>query len=97
MCDEDEFTFVLERMVANEAPRLFAIVQEYGDRVDARIAGWGVAFEDHAQIVSVERGLRMSVETPEDALRGFHFGSHVRARLVWFNPNAVTSAEDDAA
>ncbi|MGH3624505.1 MAG: hypothetical protein ACRDQ5_22420, partial [Sciscionella sp.] len=72
-------------------------VQEYGERVDARIAAWGMVFEDHAEVVGVDRGLRMSLQTPEDALRGFNFGSHIRARLVWFNPDAVTPAEDDEA
>jgi hypothetical protein len=82
-------------MVADEAPRLFAVVQEYGDRVDGRIAAWGMAFGDHAEVVAVERGLRMSLRVPENALRLFRFGSHIKARLVWFNPNAVTPTDDD--
>jgi len=94
LCDEPEFAAILEEMVADEAPRLFAVVQEYGDRVDGRIAAWGMAFDDHAEIVSVKRGLRMSLQTPENALRMFKFGSHIRARLVWFNPDAATPAED---
>jgi len=28
-------------------------------------------------------------------LSHFNLGSHVRARLVWFNPDAATPAEDD--
>lgn len=95
LCDEPEFAAILEEMVADEAPRLFAVVQEYGDRVDGRIAAWGMAFADHAEIVSVKRGLRMSLQAPENALRMFKFGSHIRARLVWFNPDAATPAEDD--
>ncbi|SMD20699.1 hypothetical protein [Kibdelosporangium aridum] len=39
--------------------------------------------------------MRISLETPENALRLFTFGSHIRARLVWFNPDAATPAEDD--
>ncbi|WP_298182858.1 hypothetical protein [Saccharomonospora sp.] len=97
LCDETEFAFELENMVADHAPRLFAVVQEYGDRVDARIAAWGIAFDDHAEVVSVERGLRMSLQAPENALRGFHFGSHIRARVVWFNPDAATPVKDDEA
>ena len=72
-----------------------ADVQEYGERVDGRIAAWGMAFADHAEVVSVTRGLRMSLQAPENALRMFKFGSHVRARLVWFNPDAATPAADD--
>lgn len=93
LCGETEFATELESMVADEAPRLFAVVQEYGERVDAQIAAWGMAFDDHAEVVSVERGLRMSLREPDQALRGFNFGSHIRARLVWFNPDAATATD----
>lgn len=91
--DEPEFTAMLDNMVADEAPRLFAVVQEYGDRVDATIAAWGLAFADHAEVVSSGRRLRMNLRTPENALRLFTAGSHVHARLVWFDPAAATPAE----
>lgn len=97
LCDEPEFAAILEEMVADEASRLFAVVQEYGDRVDGRIAAWGMAFADHAEVVWVERKRRMSLQAPENALRLFKFGSYIRARLVWFNPDAATHAEDDEA
>ncbi|WP_235079375.1 hypothetical protein [Amycolatopsis orientalis] len=97
LCDEPEFAEILEELVADEAPRIFAVVQEYGERVDGRIAAWGMAFADHAEVVSVTRGLRMSLQAPENALRMFKFGSHVRARLVWLNPDAATPADDDEA
>jgi hypothetical protein len=47
-----------------------------------------MAFEDHAEVVSVKRGMRVSLPTPENALRLFNFGTHIEARLVWFNPDA---------
>jgi hypothetical protein len=62
LCDEPEFTAILESMVADEAPRLFAVVQEYGKRVDGMIVAWGMAFADHAEVVSVTRGMRMSLK-----------------------------------
>lgn len=82
-------------MVADEAPQLFAVIQEYGERVDGRIAAWGMSFDDHAEVVSVARGVRESLRTPQDALHLFHLGSHIRARLVWFNPDAATPPEED--
>ncbi|MGH3949263.1 MAG: hypothetical protein ACRDSE_09095 [Pseudonocardiaceae bacterium] len=97
LCDEQQFTTILKNMVADEAPRLFAVVQEYGERVDARIAAWGIAFDDHAEVISIERGLRMSLQTPESALRGFRVGSRIGARLVWFDPEAVTPTMHDHA
>lgn len=51
-------------MVTDEAPQLFAIIQEYGERVDGRIAAWGMSFDDHAEVVSVARGVRGSLRTP---------------------------------
>jgi hypothetical protein len=93
LCDEPEFVALLDNMVADEAPRLFAIVQEYGERVDGRIAAWGMAFTDQAEVVSTERTRRMSLRTPENALRQFTIGGDIRARLVWFNPDAATTVE----
>lgn len=90
-CDEHVFVALMEEMVTNEAPRLFAVVQEYGERVDAVIAAWGLAFDGHAEIVAHQ--LRMSVRSPESALRSFAVGPHIRARLVWFNPDAATDHE----
>ncbi|MDV6014772.1 hypothetical protein F8178_20150 [Haloechinothrix sp. LS1_15] len=95
LCSEELFAEVLEGMVADAAPRVFAIVQEYGDRVDARIAGWGMAFDDRADVVSVDCGLRMSLSAPEQALRGFRVGNRIGARLVWYNPDAATPDWED--
>lgn len=95
VCDEREFTALLEGMVADFAPRVFAVVQEYRDRVDGRIAAWGLAFDDHAEVVGVDGGMRMSLQAPENALRGFTWGSHITARLVWFNPDAATLTTHD--
>lgn len=77
-------------MVADEAPRLFAVVQEYGDRVDARCAAWGIAFEDRAHVVRVRGRVTPCARTPEAALSRFRIGSHVNTRLVWVNPDAAT-------
>ncbi|EOD67519.1 hypothetical protein [Amycolatopsis vancoresmycina] len=83
LCGEPEFSTLVTELALAEAPRLFAVVQEYGVRVDARIAGWGLAFEDRADVISVGGRLRMSLTAPEHALRGFRAGPHVHPRLVW--------------
>ncbi|RKT89278.1 hypothetical protein SAMN05421805_11428 [Saccharopolyspora antimicrobica] len=93
LCDDEQFGVILEGLVADEAPRLFAVVQEYGDRVDCRIAAWGMAFADRVEVASVEGGLRMALSAPESALPGFNVGSHVRARLVWFKPGAIADGD----
>lgn len=88
LCGEPEFSALLTELALAEAPRLFAVVQEYGERVDARIAGWGLAFEDRADVVGVEGGIRMSLSSPERALRGFRTSPHIHPRLVWLSPEA---------
>lgn len=90
--DEPTFAAILEGIVADEAPRLFAVVQECGERMDGWIAAWGLAFDDHSEVMS--RDVHSSLRRPEDALRLFNVGSHIRARLVWFNPDAATPPED---
>lgn len=82
LCGESLFQELLEGLVTDEAPQLFAIAQEYGERVDCRIAAWGLAFANHAEVVSVQGGLRMRLAEPEDALCCFNMGSFVRAPRV---------------
>ena len=93
--DEARFASILEQLVADGAPRVFAVVQEYGTRLDAWIAAWGMAFDDHAEVISVEGDMRMSLKFPDNALLGFHEADEdIHARLVWFNPDAVTPADE---
>ncbi|MGH3777247.1 MAG: hypothetical protein ACRDRR_16210 [Pseudonocardiaceae bacterium] len=94
LCDEAEFTELLAEMVADEAPRVFAVVQEYGERVDGRIAAWGMAFEDHAEVVSVGNGATMNVRSPERAARTFSHRPTITARVVWVNPDAATPPDE---
>jgi len=75
-------------MGANGAPRMFAVVQEYGRRVDARIAAWGLASDEHADAFSVDRDLWMKLQAADEALPAFDWGDHITPRLVWVNPNA---------
>lgn len=96
LCDEAEFAELVEELVTDEAPRLFAVVQEYGKRADGRIAAWGLAFEDYAEVVGVDHGIRVSRCSPDFAARVFT-RPHITARLVWVNPEARTQPEGDEA
>lgn len=91
LCDEPEFSALIEEMVAEEAPQLFAVVQEYGERVDARIAAWGIAFPDHTEVITVDHARRMSLSAPSRALRLFSFGSRIRARITWVTVAGATA------
>ncbi|MFE3827119.1 hypothetical protein [Streptomyces sp. NPDC059092] len=76
-------------MVADTAPRLFAVVQSYEpaghgpEEADARVAAWGMAFDGHAEIVSVCGGTRMSVASLDRAVGRFGRGDDTTARVVW--------------
>jgi hypothetical protein len=94
LCDEAEFNQMVAEMVADEAPRLFAVVQEYGERVDGRIAAWGMAFDDHAEIINVDDGTNVSLSSPERAAHGFHHRPNITARVVWVKPDAATPPDE---
>ncbi|MFE1958376.1 hypothetical protein [Streptomyces sp. NPDC059479] len=83
LCDREEFSVLLKELVADTAPRLFAVAQEYGDRVDGRVAAWGMAFEDHAEVISIDGHRRHCVPSPERALRAYRFGTRIVPHLVW--------------
>lgn len=85
ICGENEFAELVKDMVDEEAPRLFAVVQERGERVDGRIAAWGMAFEDHAEVVA-DGGSLFSIRTPERACRLLSRDPDITARLVWVTP-----------
>ncbi|MER5264413.1 hypothetical protein ABTZ99_20305 [Actinosynnema sp. NPDC002837] len=84
LCGEVEFAGLLDTMVTTAPPRVFAVVQEFGERVDAWVAAWGFAFEDRAEVFAVDDHSRMSLGKPENALHLFSSKRHqLRARLVW--------------
>ncbi|WP_220472725.1 hypothetical protein [Streptomyces sp. SCUT-3] len=89
LCGEAEFAGLVGELVLDTAPRLFAVVQEYGERVDARVAAWGLEFEDHAEIVEVDGGTRMRASSPVPAVRAFSRPPHVSVRLVRLEPSGA--------
>lgn len=93
LCNETEFGELVESMVADCAPRVFAVVQELGERVDGWIVAWGMAFDGHADVTAVTPGVRLRVQTPERALVGFGRHPHITTRLVWVNAEARTPVD----
>lgn len=50
--DEEVFTAEINKMVAADAPRVFALCEEIGQRVDACTVAWGLCFQDgHTELV----------------------------------------------
>jgi len=92
---EEEFAQEVAELVADEAPRVFALVEERGERVDGWILAWGMAFDDHAEVVSVHRGLRGSFPSAQRARRAF--SRRAKIRLVWTVAETAPRSDDDHA
>lgn len=96
LCGEQEFTDLLQDMVADYAPGVFAVVQVYGERVDGRIAAWGLTFNDRTEVISLSGRRRMSLQAPENALRFYSTEEHVTARLIWVTLQTTPSDDEDS-
>lgn len=94
MGSREEFTAIVDSIVADNAPQVFAIVHEYGDRVDSWIVGWGMALDDRAEVVDVDGGTSMTLLAPHNALRYFAYEKYCTPRLVWVNPDAAALPDD---
>ncbi|MBB5957901.1 hypothetical protein FHS29_004509 [Saccharothrix tamanrassetensis] len=88
--DEATSAQFLADLADEEAPRLFAVAVEYGERYDAHIAAYGMAFHDHAEVISTEGDFRASLHKPENALLYFTEGGDANARLLWL-PRTLTT------
>ncbi|WP_316527093.1 hypothetical protein [Kitasatospora brasiliensis] len=89
-------------LVLDTAPRLFAVVQVCGESLpgaDGWIAAWGVA--DHsgqAHVFSIDGRARMTLTSPDRALRHFAGRPGITARLVWLaQPSAAAVDRTEAA
>ncbi|MEU6154707.1 hypothetical protein ABZ816_32425 [Actinosynnema sp. NPDC047251] len=89
---EVEFEESISGMVADTAPRLFAVVQVYGEREDARVGAWGLEFPECAEVISIEGTFRMGVRSANDALRWFA-APGVTTRVVWASDLGGTRIE----
>ncbi|MEV0677585.1 hypothetical protein AB0I60_13790 [Actinosynnema sp. NPDC050436] len=83
LCDDQGPAEALRELVAADAPGLFAIVEERGVREDASITAWGLDLGDHAEVLSVDGGFRLTAQSPENAVRLFTATGDCAAHLVW--------------
>jgi hypothetical protein len=92
---EEEFLTELQSLVRDTAPRLFALLEEAGEREDAWVHAWGLAVDERAYVI---RGPG-AVHTFRSAESARHrlSGSHRKLRLMWCDPVPVagTAAEPE--
>jgi hypothetical protein len=84
-----DFLRLCAEMVSDHAPYLFAVVQERGEREDGWIAGWGLAFPDHVDVVTVDGRTWTRLATPAEAERMFDGPGDVSGLLVWCDTEAL--------
>ena len=82
-----EFAEEVRELVAADAPQVFALVEEYGKRVDGRIVAWGIAFD----VLGVNGGLHASLPSVERPHR--MFSRRRKIRLVWTSPATPRRSE----
>lgn len=80
---ESEFAMDVACMVADHAPRVFAVVLEYGDQIDAKIVAWGLALDDGAYMATVDGRNQYSMTAPESALKYVSARPNTTPHLVW--------------
>ncbi|WP_447006563.1 hypothetical protein ACRAKI_08840 [Saccharothrix isguenensis] len=89
----------MHQLAVSEAPRLFGIVEEYGEAEDARVAGYGLAYADRAEVDGVEGGFRLSSESAESARVFFEISSRSsgtqRTHVVWPGRRGVRDRRAD--
>jgi hypothetical protein len=89
-------------LVVDTAPRLFAVVQvcdEGHADADGWVAAWGLVDNDGpTHLVSIDGQARMTLASPERALRHFTGRPGITARLVWLaQPGAAAIDRPEAA
>lgn len=92
LCSEEEFAQQMRELVAEEEPRVFALVEEDGERVDGWIVGWGMAFDDRVEVLSVDGTLRMTFDSVDRVLR--RYSRHRKIHLVWAQPPVPGDASE---
>lgn len=84
--DEKTFARLVRELVEVEAPRRFALVEEIGERKDAMIVAWGIAFDDHAEVASAAHdGIRAIFPSAESARQRLSSHEKIKIRLVWID------------
>jgi hypothetical protein len=86
---------VLRHWARSDAPSRFAVFEilpdEEGPGFDGRIIAWGLGYEDHIEVQSVEPG--MGGRFRSTSSMAFLFGQSIE--VLWIDPEPV-SAEDES-
>ncbi|GAA3869431.1 hypothetical protein [Streptomyces sedi] len=82
-----DFDAEVRELALSQRPRLFAVVQVFGEDEDAVVAAWGMRQEDGRFDVVSDDGRRvMRLRTLDRVLLPFQRVPEVSARVVWADP-----------
>ncbi|CAM3988154.1 hypothetical protein KIPE111705_34805 [Kibdelosporangium persicum] len=87
--DGSDFATDVADMIADHAPRVFAVVLEYGDQIDAKIVAWGLALDDGAYMATVDGRNQYAMAVPESALKYVTARPDTTPHLVWVDAGAA--------
>jgi hypothetical protein len=90
---QEEYAESVRQLVAESAPRRFAIVQDWGTRYDARVAAWGLLMDERTQIIDADAGPRMTMDSIRLALTLYAQAPHVTVRVHWIDPPPDTQPD----
>lgn len=90
---EEEFAELVQGLVDDHAPRVFALVEEIGERLDGGIFAWGLEFGDWAAVFRTER--RFIKCASAASAHGLFARAHA-LRLVWPSLGSVSLAARDS-
>ncbi|MGX7825861.1 hypothetical protein ACTG9Q_12275 [Actinokineospora sp. 24-640] len=91
--DAPVFADAVHTLVFGQAPRLFAILHEVGHREDAWVAAWGMAFDDHVEVVDSDGRCRMALSSAERACDILGCDDNATAHLLWLDGRASGAME----
>ncbi|SMD11144.1 hypothetical protein SAMN05661093_04747 [Kibdelosporangium aridum] len=77
------FTELMAEMVADQAPRVFAVVLEFGEQTDAQIIAWGMELDEGAYMTTLDGRNQYMLADPENALMYVRRRSNTTPHLVW--------------
>jgi hypothetical protein len=80
---EQTYAAIMDELVHESAPSRFAVVQDYGTRVDGRVAAYGIATTEGATVI--DDGGVLSLRDADSSALIYARPPHVTARVVWID------------
>ncbi|TQM83715.1 hypothetical protein FHX81_6142 [Saccharothrix saharensis] len=84
LLDDPKVVGEMQEFVDDQAPRVFAVVQEtFGPPEDLQIVAWGMTTKTGVEVISVHGGMRMGLQSAENALIFYRAGGSAIPRIFW--------------